>query len=270
MLMGCGKGRKNKFALAFGCGLSGLLSSITATPTIEIHHNASNIQWRRVLDYAQDGRWVTNLGTTLDTNDCGAKCIAWSNLSRPGVRCRNFVRYGAAFAKNSNISKKCFGHLDANWAPSSFDATFVDSGEVLWPCETALDCSLNGICGAGTCKCDAQWTGTRCQTLQLDPVGPASMGFEPTLNGMNSSSWGGSVMQVADQWHMWPSFMDNHCGISDWETNSRIVHAVAASPEGKKAEPPEYPGQNKKHFSLHCTPGPYTAVGLVAPTWAHG
>ena len=44
---------------------------------------------------------------------------------------------------------------------SSATATFAAT-----PCTTNIDCSLNGLCTAGTCVCDKPWGGSGCGTLQ--------------------------------------------------------------------------------------------------------
>ena len=41
------------------------------------------------------------------------------------------------------------------------------------PCESDMDCSLNGKCGAaqaGKCSCGTGWHGARCELLKLAPV----------------------------------------------------------------------------------------------------
>lgn len=49
----------------------------------------------------------------------------------------------------------------------------------------------------------------------------------------NSSTWGGAVVRWQDgNYHMFASRMVNGCGLSDWTTNSQVVHAVSATPEG--------------------------------------
>lgn len=78
----------------------------------------------------------------------------------------------------------------------------------------------------GRCECDAEWTGPQCGELNLLPTSP-SAGFRPP----NGSSWGGSI--IADSnggLHMFAALMTEHCGLDTWETNSEVVHAVAASP----------------------------------------
>ena len=60
-------------------------------------------------------------------------------------------------------------------------------------CRTDSDCSLNGLCTAGICACDAPWAGNRCQTLQL-AVGLLGLHDIPLCayhgDGPNSTSWG--------------------------------------------------------------------------------
>ena len=60
-------------------------------------------------------------------------------------------------------------------------------------CRTDSDCSLNGLCTAGICACDAPWAGNRCQTLQL-AVGLLGLHGIPLCayhgDGPNATSWG--------------------------------------------------------------------------------
>ena len=97
-------------------------------------------------------------------------------------------------------------------------------------CSTDSNCSLNGFCtSAGTCDCDAEWLGPRCETLNLLPT-IAANGFQP----VNGSSWGGSLIRdpTDGRVHMFAAHMTEHCGLLSWKTNSEIVHLVAASPLG--------------------------------------
>ena len=106
------------------------------------------------------------------------------------------------------------------------------------PCTTDLDCSLNGVCAAGECACDAAWGGPVCAVLRLLPT--ASSG-DLRLNG--TSTWGMSVIPprgdrgdggngTAGTWHGYFAEMAYGCGLTSWETNSFISHAVADSPAG--------------------------------------
>ena len=98
-------------------------------------------------------------------------------------------------------------------------------------CATDSDCSLNGICTptTGTCACDAEWLGEKCETLNLLPT-LHDNGFQPA----NSSSWGGSLIRdpTDGRVHMFAALMTKHCGLRSWKTNSAIVHLVSASPLG--------------------------------------
>ena len=63
-------------------------------------------------------------------------------------------------------------------------------------------------------------------------------------------SWGGSVVEAADdpQWryHMWAAAFSEGCGLSHWESNSQVIHAVANDPLG-----------------------PFAFADVVLPVWAH-
>ena len=70
-------------------------------------------------------------------------------------------------------------------------------------CETVTDCSLNGLCTAGACVCDAGWVSAAgtgagtdapgCGLLDLKKA-PSSVSF----HGLDEkkSSWGGSVLRL--------------------------------------------------------------------------
>lgn len=98
-------------------------------------------------------------------------------------------------------------------------------------CVSDDDCSLNGACHAGTCRCDAAWSGSACSVLQVLPATRAA-GLHSMKDGRNVSSWGGSVVELDGEWHMYASQMVNHCGINAWTENSHIVHATSSSPGG--------------------------------------
>ncbi len=108
-------------------------------------------------------------------------------------------------------------------------------------CTSGADCSLNGVCNpSGVCECDAGWGGAACQYLQLGTSSvaygvPAAAGAHPLLLHTSSgqvSSWGGSVLEVDGLFHMWAAEIVGGCGMRDWNTNSRCVHATSASVAG--------------------------------------
>ena len=80
------------------------------------------------------------------------------------------------------------GRLRPGWA-----AALVLASTTSMFCRTDSDCSLNGLCTAGICACDAPWAGNRCQTLQL-AVGLLGLHDIPLCayhgDGPNSTSWG--------------------------------------------------------------------------------
>jgi len=206
-----------------------------ADPNVSLHYNTSNTG----LDQHSDNRWVKLLGRTTSLEGCGKLCVAYT-----GARCRSFSRYTAQYAKNSSEVGNCYGHVDPAWLPLPSDDGSVDSGLVQWPCENDADCSLNGKCTTttttdddntdntgATCRCSTGWHGDRCELLKLAPVDRNVLGFNPNdaLNGNNMSSWGGSIQQVGGAWHMWASRFDNHCSVSTYLLNSRVVHAVSTT-----------------------------------------
>jgi len=111
-------------------------------------------------------------------------------------------------------------------------------------CNDDLDCSLNGVCTSSTCNCDSQWTGNNCQLLNLKLARPGKMnGYQE----VNTTSWGGSVIQIGNEYHMYVSRMSDGCGLNCWEGNSEIAHAISTDPLG-----------------------PFTFKEIVLPYFAHG
>ena len=216
-----------------------LASAAPSPPLVSLTRNASNVnsqQEYRVVSSGVDSPWLVVLGAAPSLEACGALCVAWVGNSSTNARCTGFTRF-AAPPRNASAAN-CFGNTDGAWMPLAAPGGGVDAGEVAWPCASALDCSLNGACGAdGACACRAGWTGRRCGLLDLAPVDRAQLGFSPAQGGRNMSSWGGAVTAVGGVWHMYASRLDNHCGISSYLLNSRVVHAVSPeSPLGPYAE----------------------------------
>ena len=93
-------------------------------------------------------------------------------------------------------------------------------------CSSDVDCSLNGVCHQGQCRCDAGWGGARCQTLQLLPAAPSNGYRQP-----NRSSWGGSVLREGDTFHMFVEEIVNgapaHCH-ADYAATAAAAAAAAA------------------------------------------
>jgi len=207
------------------------------------------------------------LGEGLASSDaCAAACGAYANASVSPVsgwaRCQSFAL---------GLDGACTGWLDSGgpssaWRPEDWPAApGVASGRMAYngSCADARDCSLNGVCDAGQCRCDAAWQGPQCATLALTPApawdsssnggsaaGPDRGGRNGLrivdAGGVNVSTWGGSVLAFGGAWHLWASEMVHHCGLSSWRSNSRILHAVAAAPEG-----------------------PYSVAGVAVDVFAH-
>jgi hypothetical protein len=111
----------------------------------------------------------------------------------------------------------------------------------VYSCSTSSDCQLNGDCVNKVCVCDAAWTGPTCSVLNLLPAPPNG-----GLKRSDISSWGGSVIKIGNEYHMYAAEMANHCGLNTWTSNSIIVHATSNTPEG-----------------------PYTKVGEVMTYFSH-
>ena len=107
-------------------------------------------------------------------------------------------------------------------------------------CTSDLDCSLAGICLPETkaCLCDPWADGPDCSYLKFQPVDISRLGY------MNEhhSSWGGSVVYSSKDgmYHMYVSEIlckanpdsRKRCGLSAWETHSRVTVAKSANVAG--------------------------------------
>ena len=62
-------------------------------------------------------------------------------------------------------------------------------------CSRDEDCSLNGVCAAGACRCDSPWRGPGCGQLAFRPSAKVAS-LVP-----DSSSWGGSIVEVDGAYH---------------------------------------------------------------------
>ena len=105
-------------------------------------------------------------------------------------------------------------------------------------CDSALNCSLNGVCNTAThtCACYPPWTGPTCGVLAQLPA-KAGAGYAQTTGPMAVTSWGGSVLQGrgADNgtWHLLVTEMTGAgCGLHVWQNQSSVVHATASDPQG--------------------------------------
>lgn len=106
------------------------------------------------------------------------------------------------------------------------------SAQTFGPADEA--CNLGGYLEDGVCNCYPTFTGSHCAQLNLQAAETSE-----AFSRDGAASWGGTVRQGDDgRYHMYLADMLNHCGLSSWECNSAITHAVApkGSPEGPYEE----------------------------------
>lgn len=126
-----------------------------------------------------------------------------------------------------------------------------------WPspgfrCASDWDCSLSGVCDAGTgaCECDAWASGSDCSYLAFQPLDRSSgrNGSSYGYVDAQHSSWGGDAVLGADgKWHLFMAEIacaagekdaekdSTRCGLGGWSTHSQVAHAVADRPGGPYA-----------------------------------
>lgn len=97
-------------------------------------------------------------------------------------------------------------------------------------CTTEGDCHLGGQCLNQVCVCRPMFSGANCSLLS-DPVQyPCGQG---SLCLANESTWGGAVTRGDDgKYHMYSALMSNGCTLTNWLTNSQVLHSVADNPQG--------------------------------------
>ena len=138
--------------------LAHCVGATSPAPPVSLFYHTSNTG----LGNRHDGsRWVKLLGKTGSLEACGVLCVELA--LGDDLRCRSFSRYTAQH-QNASEAGDCYGHVDPAWLPLNSSDGSVDSGLVNWPCETDMDCSLNGQCGAappGVCRCSTGWQGDR-------------------------------------------------------------------------------------------------------------
>ena len=116
-------------------------------------------------------------------------------------------------------------------------------------CSSDRDCSLTGSCSAGTCHCDAAWTGPACEHLHLLPAHrgalyPPTTPNPPTLPPFQNDStyspttspWGGAVIEeeASGIFHLFVTEYANHCPMTygTWTFQASIRHATGVSANG--------------------------------------
>jgi hypothetical protein len=91
-------------------------------------------------------------------------------------------------------------------------------------------CRRDGGAGVSRCVCPRMWRGANCELLNLAPAS-----VDGGLRLRNESTWGGGLIQDADDptvWHMYYAHFVGNCGLKTWTTNSEIRHAVASQIAG--------------------------------------
>ena len=99
-------------------------------------------------------------------------------------------------------------------------------------CTSDLDCSLNGVCSAGSCSCDKPWRGVGCQVMGYAAQTPASAKDLFPIN-RSHNTWNGPIVGPVDgQYHLFDPLYGNYTGIKSLFRVEWIMHGVASKIEG--------------------------------------
>ena len=213
--------------LVFLIGVACVVSCF-AVPTyfVDRHPNSNNI-YGAIQDPDTSNEWVKLLGVFETENECINACIANSTTNS---LCNTYTWHDKKFV--GGWANHCYGRIGYPlWTP--IIQSDVNSGRIIWKCQSDTDCFLNGKCESnGNCTCNAAYSGPKCDILNLLPA-TKNTGYNETdtSNGKKISSWGGAV--IVDQndknentkYHMIGAQFDNYCGVDSWELNSIVFHA---------------------------------------------
>ena len=154
-------------------------------PSVVVHPNHSF--GGHIWSPHEDNWYIKYLGNVSSFAACLEACVTWD--AQPGATCRAAEWYAPRPSESRSLG--CFARIDG--VNQTTPQPGVTSAQLLWPCATDEDCSLNGMCAAdGACACDAQWGGTDCGELRLLPApkGAGTATWSAERNG--SSQWGGN------------------------------------------------------------------------------
>lgn len=194
----------------------------TSVPSVKTYSSTSQVA--NVAVAGGNTTTIKYLGDSGSASNCQKACLAM------GDRCWSYTYFEASY-QDKDFAGQCFGVSAPRFSPTPEDG--ATTGVVEWPCRDNADCSMNGQCSNGACKCDPAWSGLRCEQLNLVPA-KRGAGYRGVDNGRNTSSWGGAVLKGEDgKYHMWAAEMTEHCGIGAWAQNSRIIRAVSDTPGGE-------------------------------------
>ena len=182
------------------------------------HTNCNNVYGS--VNAKTSSKYVIYIGEYNTTMECINACISMSNENN---KCYTYT-YHTKYI-DGDFKNLCYGRFNYPlWVP--YPQNNINCGQIIWSCNSNIDCSLNGICGSnGNCTCNNGWKGYRCNELNLLKANK-SAGYNYLLdNNQKMSSWGGSPVfsKFDDNYFMINSEITNHCGMNTWQINSRVI-----------------------------------------------
>ena len=135
--------------------MSTLLQSIwifaicTLSQDVKLWQNYSNVCGDAISKPKQDNTYVKYFGDHSSYQECEKACIDYTKRN-PKQRCESYTYFEKTTTDKEN-SMACYGRInDPQFCPCKNNS--VIAAEIYWPCQSDMDCSLNGKCENKTGK----------------------------------------------------------------------------------------------------------------------
>lgn len=188
--------------------------------------------WNISAGVRVDGNDIRGVQNVSDAAECCVECHGESNC-----RAYVFVRSRSLCWLKTSSAGAHRPDADCVWGSDPSAPTPPPSPV---PCNRMagnVGCNMAGVCNraSGLCACDHGWTGASCERLNFGLSYTCADGGLCLHGELNSvATWGGQAVHdpVGGKWHVFAAMFPSNKTLDSWLTNSVVVHAVAAEPQG--------------------------------------